>query len=86
MGNDHMVDVLSKESFDTVINIWLEGAIKGEELYCSNPPVIAQAHIFIDKKEGALQYFEIAYKYRNEDLPLYLIKKNSSRLCLGVSA
>ena len=74
MGNDYMANVYSSESFDNSINYWLEGATKGEELYCSNPPVIAQAHMFVNKQQGALEYLEIAYKYRNEDLPIYLIQ------------
>ena len=74
MGNDYMADLYSYESFDNSINYWLEGATRGEELYCSNPPVIAQAHMFVDKQQGALEYLEIAYKYRNEDLPIYMLK------------
>ncbi|MDH3323756.1 MAG: helix-turn-helix domain-containing protein, partial [Flavobacteriaceae bacterium] len=73
MGNDYMADLYSNESFENSINLWLKGATKGEELYCSNPPVIAQAHMFVDKKEKALKYLEIAYKYRNEDLPIFLL-------------
>jgi len=74
MGNEKMADIYSNESFDNSISYWLEGAIKEEELYCSNPTVIAQAHMFIDKKQGALEYLEVAYKYRNEDLPIYLLE------------
>lgn len=73
MGNDYMAELYSKESFDKSINQWLIGATKGDALYCSNPPVIAQAHMFVDKKQEALEYLEIAYKYRNEDLPVYLL-------------
>ena len=73
MGNNYMADIYSRESFDNSINYWLDGATKGEELYCSNPPVIAQAHMFVDKQQGALEYLEIAYKYRNEDLPIYML-------------
>ena len=74
MGNEKMADIYSNESFDNSISYWLEGATKGEELYCSNPTVIAQAHMFIDKKQGALEYLEVAYKYHNEDLPIYLLE------------
>jgi len=76
MGNNYMADIYSRESFDNSINYWLDGATKGEELYCSNPPVIAQAHMFVDKQQGALEYLEIAYKYRNEDLPIYMIRSH----------
>jgi len=74
MGNDYMADLYSNESFDNSINYWLKGATKGEELYCSNPTVIAQAHMFVDKKQGALEYLELAYKYHNEDLPIYILE------------
>ncbi len=74
MGNEKMADIYSNESFDNSISYWLEGATKGEELYCSNPTVIAQAHMFIDKKKGALEYLEVAYKYHNEDLPIYILE------------
>ncbi|NOQ92811.1 MAG: helix-turn-helix domain-containing protein [Flavobacteriaceae bacterium] len=73
MRNDYMASVYANSTFDDSINYWLEGATKGEELYCSNPPVIAQAHMFVNKEQEALKYLEIAYKYRNEDLPKYLL-------------
>ncbi len=74
MGNEKMADIYSNESFDNSISYWLVGATKGEELYCSNPTVIAQAHMFINKKQGALEYLEVAYKYHNEDLPIYILE------------
>ena len=30
--------------------------------------------MFIDKKKGALEYLEVAYKYHNEDLPIYILE------------
>ena len=74
MGNEYMADMYINESFDTSINYWLEGATKGDKLYCSNPTVIAEAHMFVDKKQGALEYLETAYEYHNEDLPIYLLQ------------
>ncbi len=73
LGNDDLADVYSNESFEYSINYWLEGATKGEALYCSYPTTIAYVFMFVDNKQRSLKYLEIAYKYRDQDLPISLI-------------
>ncbi len=73
MKNDQMASIYANDTFENSINYWLKGATNKEELYCSNPPVIAQAYMFVNKEIESLEYLEIAYKYRNQDLPQYLL-------------
>ncbi|GAB7087043.1 helix-turn-helix domain-containing protein [Marinifilum fragile] len=73
MGNHHMADYFAQENFKNSINYWLSKATGGSNLYCSNPSIIAMAHLLVNKKEGALEYLEYAYEYRNEDLPILMM-------------
>ncbi|MDU8885608.1 helix-turn-helix domain-containing protein [Yeosuana sp. MJ-SS3] len=73
MGNYSMAKYFENENFDNSVNHWLLEATTGSKLYCSNPSIIAIAHLFVNQKEGALDYLELAYKYKNEDLPLIML-------------
>lgn len=74
MGNQSSADIYATETIDVALHYWLEKA-KGETpQYCSNPTIIAMAHIFVDDPVGALEYLDIAYKYRNEDLPTMMLR------------
>ncbi|MEJ2112706.1 MAG: helix-turn-helix domain-containing protein [Flavobacteriaceae bacterium] len=73
MGNYSMAKYYENENFDNSVNHWLLEATAGSKLYCSNPSIIAMAHLFVNQKEEALDYLELAYKYKNEDLPLIML-------------
>lgn len=73
IGNDDLVEVYSKETFDNSINFWLQNAPKGDAIYCSLPTTISYVYMITDDKQQALDYLEIAYTYRDQDLPLSVI-------------
>ncbi len=72
MGNDDMAEYFVAYGIENALNHWLSLATKGSELLCSNPTIIAQAHMFVNKNEGALEYLELAFEVKNEDLPIML--------------
>lgn len=73
MGNNAMAEYFGTENFSNSINHILTKFTAGDKLFCSNPPIIAMAHTLVHKKEGALEYLELALKYRNEDLPVLML-------------
>ncbi|MCY1718951.1 helix-turn-helix domain-containing protein [Prolixibacteraceae bacterium Z1-6] len=73
MGNISMAEYFEQNDFSNSISFILTKFTAGDKLYCSNPPIIAMAHTLIHKKEGALEYLELALKYRNEDLPVLML-------------
>ncbi len=73
MGNNHMADYFSRNNFDSSVNYIISKFAAGDKLYCSNPPIIAMAHIMVNRKDGALNYLDIALEYRNEDLPVLIL-------------
>ncbi|TRX71402.1 helix-turn-helix domain-containing protein [Carboxylicivirga sp. M1479] len=80
IGNDELVSYYESESFDNCIAYWLGKTTSGEKLFCSNPVIIAMVHLFINDQEGALEYIEFAYKYKDLDLPFTVILPNFSSL------
>ncbi|TLX77034.1 helix-turn-helix domain-containing protein [Labilibacter sediminis] len=80
IGNDDLVSYYEKESFDKSIAYWLNNTTSGEKLYCSNPVIIAMVHLFINDSEGAMEYIEFAYKYKDLDLPLTILLPNFKSL------
>ncbi len=73
MGNNHMAEYFQQNDFNNSVNYIISKFAAGDKLYCSNPPIIAMAHILVNRKEGALKYLEIAREYRNEDLPVLML-------------
>ena len=74
MGNDSSASIFVTETIDVALNFWLGKAKSETPQYCSNPTIIAMAHIFVDDPDGALEYLDIAYKYKNEDLPTMMLR------------
>jgi len=73
MGNNDMSEYFDHNDFDHSIDFILSKFTAGDKLYCSNPPIIAMAHVLVYKTEGALEYLELALKYKNEDLPVLML-------------
>jgi len=73
MGNVEMSEYFDHNDFDHSIDFILSKFTAGDKLYCSNPPIIAMAHELVHKSEGALEYLELALKYKNEDLPVLML-------------
>ncbi|WP_319482246.1 helix-turn-helix domain-containing protein [uncultured Draconibacterium sp.] len=73
MGNTDMAEFFEVNDFNHSVDFILTKFTAGDKLYCSNPPIIAMAHLLVDRKQGALDYLDIAYEYRNEDLPVLML-------------
>ncbi|WP_163710144.1 helix-turn-helix domain-containing protein [Mangrovibacterium lignilyticum] len=72
MGNEAMIDCYTTDTFENCLNFWLQGAQKNAPRYCSNPVVIASVYMLLDNDSGATEYLDIAFDYKNEDLPVML--------------
>jgi TolB-like protein/AraC-like DNA-binding protein len=79
-GNYEMVKAYKEEPMENVFRFWLSGVKAEEPKYCSYPILTAQVHMLIDEKEEALEYLEIAYKYRFEYLPTMLFRPEFKNL------
>ena len=75
-GNYEMVKAYKENLMEDVFKFWLLGAKKKNPKYCSYPILIAQVHMLLNEKEETLKYLEIAYKYRNEYLPIMLYRQD----------
>jgi len=74
MGNDSIARQFNTLSCEQSLRYWLKKATSQSPQYCSNPTVIAQVHMFLNEDSKAMDYLEMAYKNKNEDLPLVLLK------------
>jgi len=75
-----MAKAYNEEPMEDVFRFWLSSVKAEEPKYCSYPILTAQVHMFIDEKEEALEYLEIAYKYRFEYLPTMLFRPEFNAL------
>ncbi|WP_439182248.1 helix-turn-helix domain-containing protein [Carboxylicivirga taeanensis] len=80
IGNHDLVEYYQRESFDRSIDYWLKQTTTGEKMYCSNPAIIAMVHLFVDDKDGAMDYLEFAYKYKDPDLPFIILLPSFNKL------
>jgi len=60
--------------------LWLSKSKSEPLLYTSNPTVLAQIHMFLNEKDEALDYLELAYKIHEDELPLKLQRPNFHEL------
>ena len=74
MGNHEFAEYLGNNSFENSMRFMLEKTKTDNPVYCSNPTILALATSLIEDKEQALNYLDIAFKYRHEDLPLSLLR------------
>lgn len=72
--NYAMVNAYKEEPMEDVFRFWLSQVRKGDPQYCSYPILTAQVHMLMDERKEALEYLEIAYKYRFEYLPTLLYR------------
>ena len=75
-GNYDMVKRYKEKPMEDVFRYWLEIVEKDKETqkFCTYPVLIAQVYMLINKKQKALEYLELAYKYHYEYLPILLFK------------
>lgn len=76
IGNKDLVAYYQQASFDNSIAYWLKQTTGGEKMYCSNPAIIAMVHLFVGDEQGAMDYLEFAYKYKDLDLPFIILLPN----------
>lgn len=79
-GNYEMVKAYKEEPMEDVFRFWLSAVKAAEPKYCSYPVGTAQVHMLLDEKQEALEYLEIAYKYRFEYLPILLFRPEFNTL------
>ena len=73
-GNYDMVKRYKEEPMEDVFRYWLTNVRAGDPKFCSYPILTAQVHMLMAEKQEALEYLEIAYKYRFEYLPVLLFR------------
>lgn len=74
MGNHEFAEYLGTNSFESSMRFMLKKAETDNPIYCSNPTILAIAASLIPDENQTLNYLDIAFKYRHEDLPLSLLK------------
>lgn len=80
MNNKKMAQLYLNEPFEIALKYWIDKATSLSPQYCSNPTIIAQAYVFIDEKEEAMKYLEIAFENHDEELPFKLLQPHFSSL------
>ena len=81
MGNEEIAKKFEfPNSIEQSFHFWLIDAKSESPISCSNPAVIAQVHMFLNEKDKALDYLEIAYKNHDEELPIRLLRPHFSPL------
>ena len=79
-GNYELVKAYKEEPMEDVFRFWLSNVKAAEPKYCSYPVLVSQVHMLMDEKQEALEYLEIAYKYRFEYLPMLLFRPEFNNL------
>ncbi len=79
-GNYEMVKAYKEKPMEDVFRFWLSSVKAGDPKYCSYPILSAQVHMLLDEKQEALEYLEIAHKYRFEYLPVLLFRPEFNKL------
>jgi len=81
MGNEEIAKKFEfPNSIEQSFHFWLIDAKSESSISCSNPAVIAQVYMFLNEKDKALDYLEIAYKNHDEELPIRLLRPHFSPL------
>lgn len=72
MGNQALYQCYNDSSFIDCLHFFLSNAKKGIKPYCSNPSIVASVSTIAGEELEAMEYLEIAYNTKNEDLPVML--------------
>jgi len=72
MGNEKLEMCYDISDFEYCLNYYLESAKMNKPRFCSNPTVISSVHMILGQTSSAMEYIKIAFKYKNEDLPIML--------------
>jgi hypothetical protein len=81
MGNDSTaINFTFAGNAEQSFRLWLSKAKRKSLSYTSNPTVLAQIHMFLNEKDEALDYLELAYKIHEDELPIMLQRPNFHEL------
>ena len=72
MGNDALKECYNTNGFRDCLQFFLEKAKNDTPRFCRNPGVISSVHMIVEEEKEALEYLEIAYQYKSENLPIML--------------
>lgn len=81
MGNDAMGSCYDNtDNYKDCFRFFLERATQNAPRFCSNPTIISSIFMLLEEETGAMDYLNIAYRYKNEDLPVALTYPDFSSL------
>ncbi len=72
MGNQALHDCYDEHPYQYCFNFFLDRAKQNEPRFCSNPVIISTVQMLVDNEAGALEFLDIAKRYKNEDLPVMI--------------
>jgi tetratricopeptide (TPR) repeat protein len=72
MGNEALGTCYDEHPYQECFKFYLENAKNNEPRFCNNPVIISSVQMLVDDEPGALEYLDIALRYKNEDLPVML--------------
>lgn len=75
LGNESMaINFVFAGNAEESFRLWLSKAKTEPLSYTSKPTILALVHMLLNEKDEALSYLEIAYKVRDDDLPIMLLQ------------
>lgn len=81
MGNESAaINFTYAGNAEQSFRLWISKAKSKPLSYTSNPTVLAQVHMFLNEKNEALDYLEMAYKIHDDELPIMLQRPNFHEL------
>jgi tetratricopeptide (TPR) repeat protein len=81
MGNESAaINFTFAGNAEQSFRLWLAKAKSKPLSYTSNPTVLAQVHMFLNEKDEALDYLELAYEIHDDELPIMLQRPNFHEL------
>ena len=81
MGNESAaINFTYAGNAEQSFRLWLSKAKSKPLSYTSNPTVLAQVHMFLNEKNEALDYLEMAYEIHDDELPIMLQRPNFHEL------
>ena len=72
MGNPEMAEYFVTNDEEQVLRHWLEVTKNSSTIVCTSPNRVAQVHMFLNEKENAIKYLELAFEQKDDDLPIRL--------------
>lgn len=71
-GNQALYDCYDEHPYQYCFNFFIDHAKQNEPRFCSNPVVISTIELLLDNEKEAMDFLEIARKYKSEDLPVMI--------------